>query len=134
MKKYLLSAILAISALCGHAEFNRIVFRTLDGGEQSVGITDLNISFSNGEMIATSTGESVKMELTELKSMAFYNASSGIGQITGMTGEGKVEIYSPVGIRIGNFDSEAAAMNSLPGGVYIVKFENGLTSKMLINR
>lgn len=132
MKKHLLVAILAVSALCMRAEFNRLVFHTSTGEEQSVGLTDLNITFADGQLLATADGESVAIDLNSLSSMEFaYVESTGI---TDAAIEGAVTAYSAEGISFGKFESKEAACKALPGGLYIIKSETGVTSKLLINR
>lgn len=133
MKKCLLFAILAVCALGLRAEFNRLVFYTLDGEEQSVGLTGLNITFVNGELVATSEEASATVPLASLASMEFAN-----GEIDGIkaasTAELAVTVYSADGICQGAFASKDAARETLPSGLYIIKSHNGLTSKMLINK
>lgn len=132
MKKYLLLAILATCALGARAEFNRLVFHTLTGEEQSVGLTDLNITFADGQLLATADGESVAIDLASLSSMEFaYVEPTGISDAAI---EGAVTAYSADGISYGTFASKDAASQALPGGLYIIKSETGLTSKLLINR
>lgn len=132
MKKYLLPAILAVISLGVHAEYNRLVFRTVDGEEQSVSLTDLNITYTKSEMIATSGNESVKIPLTSLKSMEFSDSNS-VGSVMGNDAS-EVDVYSVNGISLGNYDSKADALNALPAGVYILKSKNGVTSKVSISK
>lgn len=121
-----------MSAFGMHAEFNRLVFRTLTGGEQSVGLTDLKITFADGQLLATADGESVAIDLNSLSSMEFaYVEPTGIAN-TAI--EGAVTAYSADGINYGAFESKDAAAAALPNGLYIIKSETGLTSKLLINR
>lgn len=135
MKKYLFLVILALSAFAIHAEYSRLVFQTLNGETKSVGLTNLNITFTNDEMIASSDGESVKIALTSLKSMEFSNDQAGIESVT-VDGnlEGKITVYTTTGQRLGDYSSVTSARTALPSGIYIFKAENGHTSKMLINR
>ncbi len=134
MKKYLLLAASVITAIGVHAEFSRLVFRTIDGNTQSVGLTDLNITFSEGEMIATGDGESVKISLNSLSSMEFDNNQASVNEILGKGDvTGRVSIFTTDGKHIGDYDSMAAACSSLTGGIYLLKTENGFTSKVKIN-
>lgn len=132
MKKYLLLAILAACALGARAEFNRLVFHTLTGDEQSVGLTGLNITFADGQLMATADGESLAIDLVSLESMEFaYVEPSGIAEAPV---DGVVTAYSADGISYGSFASKDAASQTLPSGLYIIKSETGLTYKLLINR
>lgn len=136
MKKYLLLVFMAITAIAVHAEYNRLVFRTLDGEELSVGLSDLNISFTSGEMLATSEGESVKIALTSLESMEFANGTTtSIENVnTGNKLEGKIMVYTTDGQLYGSYDSVTSACATLQTGVYIFKAENGINTKIIINR
>lgn len=135
MKKYLLFLFLAFSATAVHAEFNKLVFRTIDGKEQSVGITGLSISFSNGEMVVSTEGESVRLPLVSLLSMEFANDATGIENVLqGENFAGKITAYSVDGKFTGNFGSLTETLNALPEGLHILKAENGRTYRILINR
>lgn len=132
MKKYFLLLILAAISLGVHAEYNRLVFRTLSGEEKSIGLSDLNITYTNGEMIATSGDESLKIPLASLKSMEFSDSNS-VGSVMG-DDMSEVNVYSVNGICLGNFDSKVDALNALPTGIYILKSKNGVTSKVSISK
>lgn len=132
MKKILLSAILAVISFGVHAEYTRLVFRTISGEEQSVGVKDLNITYVNGEMIASSGSELVKIPLTSLKSMEFSDASS-VGVVSSVDNS-EVTAYSVNGVCLGTFASQTDALNGLPYGIYILKSKNGVTSKVSISK
>lgn len=132
IKKYIFLLILAAISLGVHAEYNRLLFRTLTGEEKSIGLSDMNIIYTNGEMIATSGNESVKIPLATLKSMEFSNSNS-VGSAMG-DDVSEVNVYSVNGICLGNFDSKADALNALPTGVYILKSKKGVTSKVSISK
>lgn len=136
MKKPLLCAILALSALAGSAEYNRLVFHTLDGNVQAVGLTELNITFADGEMIATSKGESVRVNVASLEFMEF--ADDGTGAIDAVSAAerlaGAVTVYTADGQLYGRFPSVSEACSSLPGGIYLFQTERGTTSKIMITR
>lgn len=135
MKKYLLLIILALTVSVARAEFNRLVFRTLDGEERSVGLTDLNITFANGEMLANSDGEYLNIALASLKSMEFSNNPTSVDVVVAEENIAcKVTVYLPDGKLQGVYDSVTSALTALPGGTYILKAENGFTSKISINR
>lgn len=136
MKKYFFLLVLAMTAIATHAEFNRLVFRTVDGEEQSIGIQELDITFVNDQMIARSEGESVKIALTSLRSMEFSNGDkTGLDDLL-MVGvsEGKVAVYSVEGYSLGMYDSLSLAYSVLPQGVYVVRDEKGRFSKIVKGR
>lgn len=133
MKKFLLSAILAVISTIGvHAEYNKLVFRTLSGEEQSIGVKNLSISYENGDMIAISGSELVKIPLTSLKSMEFSDTNA-VGSVSSIDNS-EVTAYSINGVCLGNFKSHSEALNGLPSGIYILKSMNGVTSKVSISK
>ena len=132
MKKYLLSAILAAISIGVHAEYNRLIFTTLNGEAQSIGVKDLNITYMDGEMIATSGSELVKIPLTSLKSMEFSDINS-VGSMS-VADNSNVTIYSVNGVCLGTFETHSDALNGLPSGIYILKSKNGVTSKVSISK
>lgn len=133
MKKYLLSVLTVATAIAVNAEYKRLVFSSSDGTEQSIGLTNLNITFADGEMVATSEGEMVKMPLASMQSMEFSNeVVSNIPSIS--MAEERVTVYDTLGRRVGSYESSAAASAALPSGVYVFKTENGITYKKMINR
>lgn len=135
MKKYLLSVCIVLTAFAVNAEYKRLVFRTIEGNEQSVGLSRLHISFTNGKMVAVSEGESVEISLTSLKSMEFSDNHTGIKDILAdKEFAGKVSVYDTDGRLHGRYESATSACAKLPSGVYIIRAENGATSKILINR
>lgn len=135
MKRFLLILMMVITANAVNAEFNRLVFHTLDGEEQSIGLNDLNISFENGELLAISEDESLRISLNSLNSMEFANEiPTGIG--SNMVADklnGEIAVYTPDGSIYGIYNSISSAFSELPAGVYIFKSENGNTAKILIN-
>lgn len=133
MKKYLLLAILAVISVGVHAEHDRLVFRTLSGDEQSVGVEDLDIIFADGDLIATSGSEIVKIPLMSLKSMEFSDTNSSVSTVSSDDGT-EVYVYSVDGVSVGVYGSKYDALNDLPVGIYVLKSKNGVTSKVLISK
>ncbi|MDE7421712.1 MAG: hypothetical protein K2N35_16090 [Muribaculaceae bacterium] len=132
MKKILLSAILAVISIGVHAEYNRLVFRTLSGEEQSIGVKDLSIKYENGDMIAVSGSESVKIPLTSLKSMEFSDINA-VGEVSAVDNS-EVTAFSVNGICLGKFETKSDALNGLPTGIYILNSKNGVTFKVSISK
>lgn len=132
MKKLLLLAVLAAFAMAARADFDRLVFRTVAGEEMYVGLTDLSITFADGNMHATSAEASVTAPVASLASMEFGNgAVDGIKDAAAETG---VTVYTADGICRGSYTSAEAARQALPAGMYIIKSDHGPAAKMLINK
>lgn len=133
MKKYLLSLILAITALTVNAEYDRLLFFTTGGDVQSVGLTNLKITFTDTEMTASSSENVVKIALVDLQTMAFAGDVVGVDFATAADKE-PVSVYAIDGSLKGHYDSLTEAATSLPSGVFIFKTESGITAKLMIKR
>lgn len=135
MNKYLLTALMLVTAFVSKAEYDQLVFQTAAGSDRVIGLTNLCITFADGKMTAISDGEEVVIDLLNLKSMEFNN-SSGIAEnfAADTLSAGSVTVYSAAGQIAGTFTSVEDAYKHLTEGVYIFKTDNGVTFKMIINR
>ncbi len=127
MKKIIILALLAIFTLGTQAaDYNYLVFTQSDGSTKSISASDLNITFSDGNMIATSGSSTVTIALTSLTKMEFSNSGeTGIESIkTNFTIDDATEIHDMNGRRI-------PSGSALSRGVYIIK-SNGKTQKIAV--
>ncbi len=127
MKKIIILALLAIFTLGTHAaDYNYLKFTQSDGSTKSISASDLSITFSDGNMIATSGSSTVTIALTSLTKMEFSNSGeTGIESIkTNFTIDDATEIYDMNGRRI-------PSGSALSRGVYIIK-SNGKTQKIVV--
>ena len=127
MKKLLILTMLAALTLGTRAaEYSYLVFTLSDGTTQSVSTTDLNITFANGNMTATSGGNTVTIALSNLTKMEFSNeGATGISTVScDFTITDDTEVYDLNGRRL---PSNA----TLSRGIYIIK-SNGKTTKVQV--
>ena len=122
MKKTILLTLLSILTMgMRAADYQYLVFTLSDGTTQAIAASNLNIAFSDGNLVASSNNETLAtLPLASLTQMEFSNdGTTGISQITAnqlMTDEDTV-IYDLNGRQM---PSGAA----LPKGVYILKNSN----------
>ncbi len=128
MKKIMVLTFLTVLTLgMRAADYNYLVFTLNDNTTQAISASYLNITFSNGSLIATSGSETVTIELTKLTKMAFSNDNAtGIQTIesAAVTIDSATEIYDLNGRRLPNG-------SQLSRGIYVIK-SNGKTSKVQI--
>ena len=78
-KRFLLMMLCAAMALTAAAEeydYPYLVFTNSDGTETAVAVDELEITFSNGQLVATNnTGAQTALTLAELASMRFADAA-----------------------------------------------------------
>lgn len=127
MKKlFILTMLAALTLGARAAEYNYLVFTLNDGTTQSVSASNLNITFADGKLKATSGNNTVTIDLTSLAKMEFSNeGTTGISTVScDFVITDDTEIYDLNGRHL---PSNA----TLSRGIYIIK-SNGKTTKVNI--
>ena len=123
-KTLLLLASLAFAAVASADAVKYLTFRTANGTEQSLPVAGgVDITFNDGEIVATAPGTVFRASLTDIRDMWFsYEASSIEAVLTDCASSGnRVEIFVWG-------DSTAPV---LPSGFYLVR-TGGRTQKVFI--
>ena len=129
MKKLLVSLIALCLAFSVNAnDYKYLSFELADGSVQSLSVTDLTLTFSNGNLVSS---DGTTIPLANLTKM-FFSETSGIATLPFTTGTGKVEVYNPSGSKVGVFGNMQEAKSKLPKGIYIIKDEQGNKQKTAI--
>ncbi|MCH5230649.1 MAG: hypothetical protein J1F43_02510 [Muribaculaceae bacterium] len=149
MKKiFLLSlSLLFFSAI--KAEDNSMLFTLTDGVQKSIPSDNLEIIFVDGNMVATSGSTVLSLPVTSIATMELtgdYNSNNpgenegnenpdeaGIDSI-GNTGIGKIDVISIAGNEYGRYESVTEAMETLQDGIYIFRFSDGSTIKIVVKK
>ena len=108
------------------ADFNYLVFTLNDGSEQAIVATGLNITFTDGNLVATTANETLAtIPLITLQKMRFSESSTtGISTLSTFSEDDIKAIYDLQG-RMMPLDSQ------LPKGTYIIK-TSGRTIKVFV--
>jgi len=108
------------------SDFNYLVFTLNDGSEQAIVATGLNITFTDGNLVATTANETLAtIPLITLQKMRFSESSTtGISTLSTFSEDDIKAIYDLQG-RMMPLDSQ------LPKGTYIIK-TSGRTIKVFV--
>ena len=107
------------------ADYNYLVFTLNDGSEQAIVATDLNITFTDGNLVATTGNETLAtIPLATLQKMQFSESTTGISDLPTDGDDDIKAIYDLQG-RMMPLDTQ------LPKGTYIVK-TNSRTIKVFV--
>lgn len=124
-KTIVLTLLCALSTGMRAADYNYLVFTMTDGTQQAVTASNLSITFSDGNLVASSGSATLAtIALSDLASMEFSNDSAaGITSISSssLTIGDEAEVYDLNGRMM-------PKGMALPKGVYIIK-QNGITTK-----
>lgn len=123
MKRLLIIAFMM--SICGHivaADFDYFILRQTDGTVTALSSANLRITFSDGNLVATSSSGSTTLPLTTMDAM-FFSATNlaGIKSVSNQSDTGGIVVYNMAGVAVAKGDSMDDAVKDLQRGLYIVK-------------
>lgn len=126
-----------------------MLFTLTDGVQKSIPSDNLEIIFVGGNMVATSGSTVLSLPVTSIATMELtgdYNLNNPgenegnenpdearIDSI-GNTGIGKIDVFSIAGNEYGRYESVTEAMETLQDGIYIFRFSDGSTIKIVVKK
>ena len=117
MKRLMILTLLSVITLATRAaDYNYLVFTLNDGSEQAIVATNLNITFTDGNLVATTANETLAtIPLATLQKMQF--SESNTTDISGLPLDSQDDIKA-----IYDLQGRTMPLNTqLPKGTYIVK-------------
>ena len=117
MKRLTILTLLSVITLATRAaDYNYLVFTLNDGSEQAIVATNLNITFTDGNLVATTANETLAtIPLATLQKMQF--SESNTTDISGLPLDSQDDIKA-----IYDLQGRMMPLNTqLPKGTYIVK-------------
>lgn len=130
MRQILLLAVALIACLSAKAyDYPYLTFVGADNAEVSLSVENLEITVSDGSLVAVNADGTQSFPIAQLSKMYFSTGMDGV-EMQIADGDATVEVYSILGIQSGKFSSISEAESSLNPGLYIVK--NGVNTRKLI--
>lgn len=135
MKHLIIILAAMVAALSSGAtnSYPTLLFKTNDGIDHLISTSGLEISFDSGNLNARAGAETLSFPVANVLSMQFSTSESGLEEIL-TNADGVVSIYSLDGILRGSFSSLPDASALLPEGIYIVRYADGTTSKIMLKK
>ncbi len=121
MKKAIVLIAFFASCALVHAQSELNMAFTTTAGEVVMLSEGLEITFSNGQLVAKNKQEERSFALTALSKFYFTNAATGIEPVVGAEENEMVEVYTTSGQYVGRRTRTAEGKLDLPKGMYIVK-------------
>mgnify|MGYP004451793969 FL=1 len=123
MKRTLISMLTLLAVTAASADnYSYLAFQTADGSTRSIGVESLEMTFSDGKLIASNGTESLEISVADLSRMFFSSEATAIKDIS-LDADSPVKVYTVEGVCVGSYDSMASASANMGKGVYIVKGE-----------
>lgn len=135
MKKLLLLMAIALMSLTTRADEgnSHLVFRTIDGNAYSITALGVDITFADGNMVATNADETVTLPLASLASMEFGDQVTSLTDIAADF-DGAVAVAGLGGQAFGTYASMAEARRLLAPGIYVAANQAGQTIKFIVSK
>lgn len=130
MKKILLSLFVAGLSVSASAAYRSMMFQTSGGDRHYLDLTGLSISFSDDTMTAVNTSETLTLPLADMASMEF-SETSGVETLTEGRESMAVSVFTTSGTSCGSFPSLSEARQSLDKGIYVIRYSDGSTLKLV---
>ena len=131
MKKILFVAVACICALMAQAgEYAYLVFTDNLGNQMAIPTANLTMTISNGELKATMGDDLATFILADLQSMQFSKSASLEGLEEILEADKPIDVYTPLGARVGRFNSLLEAARNIGQGTYVIT--NGKNSQTII--
>lgn len=123
MKRTLISMLTLLAVTAASADnYSYLAFQTADGSTRSIGVESLEMTFSDGKLIASNGTESLEISVADLTRMFFSSEATAIKDIS-LDADSPVKVYTVEGVCVGRYDNMASASANMGKGVYIVKGE-----------
>lgn len=113
-------------------DYNYLNIVTSESATTSVSITNLKLTFSNGNVIVTNNEGTSTFALADLDYMVFAETAAGISNISAGN-DSQTKVYTTNGYMVKKFDADTAVdLSELPKGVYILK--SGNMTRKVVNK
>ena len=129
MRKYICLLMLLLS-FGASAQYMSMKYDMKEGDSVYSGLSNLEIVFKDGNMIATWDSNSLTISLEDINSMQFSTSPAAVEKL--FADDVKIEVYSLDGVAYGSFANLKEACKFLSQGIYVARTENGVTSKFVV--
>lgn len=133
MKKFTALAFACLLPACMSAGYNSLLIRDKASVEHLIDIGGLEINFNDGSLKASNPENTLTLLLDDVESMEFSDRKadgSGVSMTT--VGSGNITVFSMTGVPMGVYQTPQDAAASLDPGIYVVRYEDGLTAKIAV--
>ena len=133
MKRIILCGLAMLSFIAIYASYPSMKFVTIDGAEYFIGTENLEITFSDGKMIATTGYNNLELALDKLSAMEFSESEASIDQIQFITNS-LFKVFTVDGSYCGTFEDIEQLKSALTDGIYVIKNDEGNSLKISVKR
>ena len=111
-------------------DYGFLVFTNTDATTTAFSVTNLTLTVDGSNLQVTNDEGTVNLVLTNLQSMQFSKDGSLEGLEEILEADKPIDVFTPLGMKMGRFNNLLEAASSLDKGVYVIT--NGKNSQTII--
>lgn len=132
MRKFLCIALICCAGWIQAGDYAYMVFTDNLGNHLSLPVNNLTMTISNGELQATTDEGKATFILADLVSMQFSKDAELQSLANVLDGDQPIDVYTPLGTKVGRYDNLLKAVGTLPKGAYVIT--DGTNSQTIVLR
>ena len=132
MRKFLCIALICCAGWIQAGDYAYMVFTDNLGNHLSLPVNNLTMTISNGELQATTDEGKATFILADLVSMQFSKDAELQSLANVLDGNQPIDVYTPLGTKVGRYDNLLKAVGTLPKGAYVIT--DGTNSQTIVLR
>ena len=132
MRKFLFIVLLCCAGWIQAGDYAYMVFTDNLGNHLSLPVNNLTMTISNGELQATTDEGKATFILADLVSMQFSKDAELQSLANVLDGDQPIDVYTPLGTKVGRYDNLLKAVGTLPKGAYVIT--DGTNSQTIVLR
>ena len=132
MRKFLCIALICCAGWIQAGDYAYMVFTDNLGNHLSLPVNNLTMTISNSELQATTDEGKATFILADLVSMQFSKDAELQSLANVLDGDQPIDVYTPLGTKVGRYDNLLKAVGTLPKGVYVIT--DGTNSQTIVLR
>ncbi|MBR4432597.1 MAG: hypothetical protein IKS76_05325 [Paludibacteraceae bacterium] len=132
MRKFLCIALICCAGWIQAGDYAYMVFTDNLGNHLSLPVNNLTMTISNGELQATTDEGKATFILVNLVSMQFSKDAELQSLANVLDGDQPIDVYTPLGTKVGRYDNLLKAVGTLPKGAYVIT--DGTNSQTIVLR
>lgn len=132
MRKFLCIALICCAGWIQAGDYAYMVFTDNLGNHLSLPVNNLTMTISNSELQATTDEGKATFILADLVSMQFSKDAELQSLANVLDGDQPIDVYTPLGTKVGRYDNLLKAVGTLPKGAYVIT--DGTNSQTIVLR
>lgn len=132
MRRLLPIIIFLLAVMSASADYCSMKFTTLAGEAHIVQLEGMRITFADNMLNAVTPEATLQIPVADIDQMEFSEETPNTNAINALDVNKTFEVFNANGLACGTFKNAGEAIGMLAPGVYVIKYEDGFTAKIIV--